>query len=312
MIRVHNLTKYYGDHPAIQGISFEVGDGEIVGFLGPNGAGKSTTMRILAGFLPPTSGVAEVAGYNVFTHSLEARRHLGYLPENVPLYPEMSVRGYLDFVAKIKGVARAVRRERVDHVMDVTRVGDVADRLIAKLSKGYRQRVGLAQALLGDPKVLILDEPTVGLDPKQIIETRNLIKSLGGSHTVILSTHILPEVSMTCGRVMIINEGRIVAVDTPENLTRRLQGADTVQLEVRGPREAVERQLRRVEGVLSVEVRSTGDGRNLYTVTCGAGKDVREKLAAAIVNGGWGLQELRPVGLSLEEIFLKLTTSEAT
>ncbi len=314
MIVVHKLSKYYGPRPAIEDVSFTVQPGEILGFLGPNGAGKTTTMRILTGYLPPTSGTASVAGCDVVKQSLEARRKIGYLPETVPLYPEMSVRSYLDYMAKLKGVPGKVRRSRIDEVMEKTRVAHRQHDLIGRLSKGYRQRVGLAQALVGDPEVLILDEPTVGLDPKQIIEARSLIKGLGGTHTIILSTHILPEVSATCSRVLIISDGRIVAEDTPQNLDRRLRGAENISLEVRGPRNAVLSALRRVPKVLAVEVRDGTDraspDRAAYVVTCELGSDIREALAQSVVSNGWGLLELRPVGLSLEEIFLRLTTSD--
>lgn len=312
MIKVEHLTKYYGGVPAIRDVTFEVAKGEIVGFLGPNAAGKTTTMRILTGYMPATSGQAWVNGYDVFAQSLDARRQIGYLPETVPLYPEMSVRDYLTFMARIKGVPRRIRKSRVDETMERTHVHDVADKLVGKLSRGYRQRVGLAQALVADPPVLILDEPTVGLDPRQINETRALIKSLGGDHTIILSTHILPEVSMTCSRVIVINEGRIAAVDTPANLDRRLRGGDSVQLEVRGPQEEVASALRALPHVTQVEVSPGGqDGRATYIVTSELGRDLREQLAATVVSRGWGLMELRPVALSLEEIFIKLTTTES-
>ena len=316
MIAVEHLTKYYGPRPAIQDVSFSVEPGEILGFLGPNGAGKSTTMRILTGYLPPTSGSASVAGFDVSTQSLQARQRIGYLPETVPLYPEMSVRSYLDYMAKLKGVPGKVRRARIDTAMERARVDHRAKDLIGRLSKGYRQRVGLAQAILGDPQVLILDEPTVGLDPKQIIEVRSLIKGLGGDHTVILSTHVLPEVSATCSRVLIISEGKIVAEDTPENLDRRLRGAESVTLEVRGPREAVLGRLKQLPKVTSVDARNARDAANesdraVYLVSCELGSDIRESLASAVVAGGWGLLEMRPMGLSLEEIFLRLTTSDA-
>lgn len=309
MIRVDKLTKLYGERPAISDVTFDVAAGEILGFLGPNGAGKTTTMRILAGYMPATSGAAYIDGYDVFTQSLEARRRVGYLPENVPLYPEMSVRSYLDYVATLKGVPRKVRRQRVLESAERCRVQDVLDARIGKLSKGYRQRVGLAQAIVHDPKVLILDEPTVGLDPRQINETRSLIRSLGGSHTVILSTHILPEVSMTCSRVIIVNEGRLVAQDTPDNLTRRLQGAERVQVEVRGPAEEVEKRLRGLPSVVHVASQKL-DGRARLQVEYRAGRDLREELAKVIVQAGWGLLELRPAAMSLEEVFLKLITTE--
>lgn len=309
MIEVDGLTKYYGDHKAIDGISFQVHAGEILGFLGPNAAGKTTTMRILTGFLPASSGTARVAGFDVVRQSLQVRKNIGYLPETVPLYTDMTVRDYLDFMSRIRGLSGKRKSQRISYVMDVCHVSDVAGTLIGKLSKGYRQRVGLAQALISDPPVLVLDEPTVGLDPKQIIETRQLIKQLGREHTIILSTHILPEVSMTCHRVVIINEGKVVAVDTPDNLTRRLKGAERIEMEVRGPREAVQKCLSGVPGVTHVEAAERGDVHRYY-VESEVNRDVREHLAAAIVNNGWGLLQLRSVGMSLEEIFLKLTTSE--
>src|SRR5579875_93516 len=310
MIKVEQLTKYYGPRAAIRDLTFEVAKGEILGFLGPNGAGKTTTMRILTGYMPPSSGTAIVAGYDVFTQSLEARRHVGYLPESVPLYTEMEVADYLRFMAKIRGVPGRNQGARVDYVMQALNLTHVRDRIIGKLSKGYRQRVGIAQALVADPDVLILDEPTIGLDPKQIIETRNLIRGLAGDHTVILSTHILPEVSATCQRVIIINDGEIAAVDTPENLTRRLRGAETLQLEVRGPREAVAQLLRAQPQVLDVVAEPAPDGRTLFTVSCALGSDLREQLGAAVVGAGYALAELRSVRLSLEEIFLRIITEE--
>jgi ABC-2 type transport system ATP-binding protein len=311
MIQVEHVSKTYGTHQALRDVSFSVEKGQVLGFLGPNGAGKTTTMRILAGYLPASSGRATVAGFDVMKQSVEARRRIGYMPETVPLYPEMSVRGYLDFMAKIKGLHGRTRTEEIDRVMRQVRVEERAKQLIGKLSKGFRQRVGLAQALLGGPDVLILDEPTIGLDPRQIIEIRNLIKGLGGEHTVMLSTHILPEVSATCTRVIIINDGQVVAEDTPENLTKRLRGADNLQVEIRGPRQDVLARLKKVPQVLSVQASGAGrDGRTVFTVACEIGSDVREQLAATVVGSGWGLLELRPVGMSLEEIFLKLTTTE--
>jgi ABC-2 type transport system ATP-binding protein len=311
MINVEHLTKYYGPRAAVRDVTFEVAKGEILGFLGPNGAGKTTTMRILTGYMPPSSGSATVAGYNVFTQSIEARRHIGYLPESVPLYTEMAVADYLRFMARIRGVPGRNQRARVDYAMEALNLTHVRDRIIGKLSKGYRQRVGIAQALVADPDVLILDEPTIGLDPRQIIETRNLIRGLAGDHTVILSTHILPEVSATCQRVLIINDGEIAAEDTPDNLTRRLRGSDTLELEVRGPREAVVGQIRGLPHVMDVTVNGGADGTNTYTVACALGHDLREQLAATVVGQGWGLLELRPVRLSLEEIFLEITTEES-
>ncbi len=312
MIRVEHLTKNYGPRVAVADVTFEVQKGEVLGFLGPNGAGKTTTMRILTGYLPPTGGRAEVAGFDVFRQSLQARANIGYLPETVPLYPDMSVRSYLDFMGKIKDVKE--RRREVERAMEKARIAHRANDAIGKLSKGLRQRVGLAQALLGDPPVLILDEPTSGLDPKQIIETRNLIKSLGGEHTVVLSTHILPEVAATCSRIVIIANGRVVAEDTPQNLDRRLKGAESIAVTVRGPRDAVTKALKSVPKVLSVELdgdgRATSDAARSYTIQSAVGADIREALANAVVNGGFGLMELRPAHLSLEEIFLQLTTSD--
>jgi ABC-2 type transport system ATP-binding protein len=312
MIEVESLTKRYGRATAVDGISFRVEKGEILGFLGPNGAGKTTTMRILTCYLPPTGGTARVGGYDVFSQPMEVRRRVGYLPESPPLYPDMEVREYLDFCAKIKGVVPKERASRVGDAMEKCRVGDVRSTLIGKLSKGYRQRVGLAQAILHNPDVLILDEPTAGLDPKQIIETRELIRGLGGDHTVILSTHILPEVSMTCGRVVIINKGRVVAEDSPENLTRRLTGAGTLRLEVRGDESAVLQALRGVPGVLGAHVRGGHDQAVVVDVEAEAGTDVRSDLARAVVNGGHGLLGLQQQGMSLEEIFLHLTTTDET
>jgi ABC-2 type transport system ATP-binding protein len=314
VIRVEHLIKNYGPRVAVADVTFDVGQGEVLGFLGPNGAGKTTTMRILTGYLPPSGGRAEVAGFDVATQSLQARANIGYLPETVPLYPDMSVRSYLDFMGKIKGAKE--RRREVDRAMEKARIAHRANDQIGKLSKGLRQRVGLAQALIGDPPVLILDEPTSGLDPKQIIEVRNLIKSLGGEHTVILSTHILPEVAATCSRIVIISNGRVVAEDTPENLDRRLKGAETIAVTVRGPRDQVTRALKGVPHVINVQV--DGDGRTpngaheSFTVQSEVGADIRESLASAVVKGGFGLLELRPAHLSLEEIFLQLTTTDSS
>jgi len=310
MIEVDSLTKRYGRATAVDGVSFRVEKGEILGFLGPNGAGKTTTMRILTCYLPPTEGTARVSGYDVFAQPMEVKRRVGYLPETPPLYPDMEVREYLDFCGRIKGVASPERRAKVDDAIEKCRVGDVRDSLISKLSKGYRQRVGIAQAILHNPDVLILDEPTAGLDPKQIIETRDLIRGLGGEHTVILSTHILPEVSMTCGRVVIINKGRVVAEDPPDNLTRRLQGAGTMRVEVRGDETSVVSALRAVPGVLAAHVRGGHDGALLVDVEADSGRDVRADLARAVVNGGHQLLGLQQMGMSLEEIFLHLTTTD--
>jgi len=310
VIEVDNLTKRYGRTTAVDRVSFMVKKGEILGFLGPNGAGKTTTMRILTCYLPPTEGTARVAGHDVFEEPLEVKRRVGYIPETPPLYPDMDVETFLDFCGKIKGIAGTQRRARVDAAIGKCRVGDVRKTLIGRLSKGYRQRVGLAQAILSDPEVLILDEPTAGLDPKQIIETRDLIKGLGGEHTVILSTHILPEVSMTCGRVVIINKGKVVAEDTPENLTHRLRGAGTLRLEVRGETAALAEALKTVPGVTAVRPHDGAGGTGVIDVEASAGTDVRAELARAVVQKGHDLLGMQQVGMSLEEIFLHLTTTE--
>lgn len=310
MIEVQHLTKRYGRVTAVQDVSFRVERGEILGFLGPNGAGKTTTMRILTGYMPATDGKAIVAGFDVFDQPIEAKRRTGYLPETPPLYPDMSVSEYLDFVAKIKGVPPADRRARIQYVMDRTRIVDVANRLCGTLSKGYKQRVGLAQALIHNPDVLILDEPTAGLDPKQIIETRELIKELAGDHTIILSTHILPEVAQTCQRVVIINNGRVVAVDTPDNLTARLRGSETMYVQVDTSGADAAASLTRVPGVTRVVEADRRDGMVGYEVDSESGRDVRRDLARAVVGSGWGLLELRPMRMSLEDVFLSLTTDE--
>ena len=310
MIQVESVTKRYGPKTAVNNISFEVGRGEIVGFLGPNGAGKTTTMRILTGFLPPTSGTARIGGLDVQESPIEVKRRIGYLPEIPPLYPEMEVEAYLRFVASIKGISGKEIGRRVDCVLKRTSSDGVRDTLVSKLSKGYRQRVGLAQALIHNPEVLVLDEPTSGLDPMQIIEVRRLIRSLAGEHTIILSTHILPEVSETCGRVIIINEGRIEASDTPENLTAQLQGASTVVLEVEGPEESVQGRLRDEPGVRQVVRQDGGDGRATWRVEAEKDDLLPRRLADAVVNSGWGLFSMQPLGLSLEEIYLKLTSQE--
>lgn len=310
MIEVQHLTKRYGRFTAVEDVSFRVERGEILGFLGPNGAGKTTTMRILTGFMPPTEGKAVVAGFDVFDQPIEAKRRTGYLPETPPLYPDMGVIEYLNFVARIKGVPSSERKRRIQAVMERTRVTDVSSRACAKLSKGYRQRVGLAQALIHNPDVLILDEPTAGLDPKQIIETRELIKELAGDHTVILSTHILPEVSQTCQRVVIINKGRVVAVDTPDNLTARLRGSETMYVQVDiGPADAAA-ALGEIPGVTRVTESSRQNGLVGYEVESERGRDVRRDLARLVVSSGWGLLEMRPLRMSLEDIFLSLTTED--
>jgi len=310
MIEVAGLTKRYGPTLAVSDVSFEVQKGEVLGFLGPNGAGKTTTMRVITGYLAPSEGRIRVAGYDVVDEPLEAKRRTGYLPETPPVYPDMTVTEYLAFVARIKGVGRREIKKRIEEVSEKCAVTDVQRRQIGKLSKGYRQRVGLAQALIHNPDVLILDEPTAGLDPKQIIETRELIKGLAGQHTVVLSTHILPEVSKTCQRVLVINTGKIVASGTPDELTHRLQGYETVLLTVEGPAAEIMDKLQRVIGVNVVEPREAADSRVTFEVHAEKGRDVRAELARAVVESQWKLLELKTSGLSLEDIFLKLTTKD--
>lgn len=310
MISVEKLTKRYPAKTAIEGMSFQVERGEILGFLGPNGAGKTTTMRIITGFMPATDGKVSVDGFDVFENPLDVRRRIGYLPESPPLYLEMTVSSYLRFVAKIKGVLKQKLDIEVKRVMERVNIADVQDRIISKLSKGYKQRVGLAQALLNDPPVLILDEPTIGLDPKQIHEVRELIKDLAGNHTVVLSTHILPEVEQTCHRVIIIDHGKIVAVDTPKNLRSQLQGAERISIEVQGPFSEVVSKLKAMPGVVDVQKVGDLDGRHKLQIESELQKDVRSDLARTIVQNGWGLYELQSATMSLEDIFLKLTTAE--
>ena len=310
MITVENLSKRYAAKTAIEGVSFQVEKGEILGFLGPNGAGKTTTMRIVVGFMPASDGTVRVDGFDVFENPLDVRRRIGYLPENPPLYLEMTVTGYLRFVSKIKGVPKDKIDAEIQRVMERASITDVRDRIIAKLSKGYKQRVGLAQALLNDPPILILDEPTIGLDPKQIHEVRELIKDLAGKHTVVLSTHILPEVEQTCHRVVIIDRGKIVAVDTPKNLRFQLQGAERISLEVQGPVSEITSKLKAMPGVVDVRKIADADGRHRFQVDGELRKDIRSDLARTIVQNGWGLYELQSATMSLEDIFLKLTKEE--
>ncbi|MGH9461484.1 MAG: ABC transporter ATP-binding protein [Vicinamibacteria bacterium] len=310
MIEVKGVTKRFGRTTAVDNVSFEVRKGEILGFLGPNGAGKTTTMRIITCFLPPNEGSASVAGFDVFREPLEVKKRIGYLPELPPLYPEMTVVDYLDFVARIKRVPGPKRLERVDNVVQKCALTEVRGQQTGRLSKGYRQRVGLAQALVHDPEVLILDEPTAGLDPRQIIETRELIKGLAGEHTIILSTHILPEVSMTCERVVIINAGRVVAEDTPEGLTARMRGSEILRVTVEGAPDKVRDSVSSLAGVVQIRDAGSHNGSNTFEVETSSGQDIRRELARTIVQGGYGLLELKQVGMSLEDIYLKLTTTE--
>jgi ABC-2 type transport system ATP-binding protein len=315
MIKVEGLTKRYARTVAVDNISFEVEKGQIVGFLGPNGAGKTTTMRVLTCFLPPTSGKANVAGYDVLENPMEVKKRIGYLPETPPVYPEMEVAEYLNFTGQLKGISSGDIKRRVDEVLERCAIGDVRSKLIGKLSKGYRQRVGLAQAIIHNPDVLILDEPTSGLDPKQIIEIRELLKSLAGDHTIILSTHILSEVEHSCERVIIISRGKLVAIDSVANLTNRLRGSEAVALEVdiadgRPNAGDVQQRLEQVSGVSRVLMKESKNGRLQFEVESLQGRQIRPDLARTVVNAGWNLSELRAVGLSLEDIFLQLTTGE--
>jgi len=310
MIEVQGITKSYGAFEALKGVSFEVRQGEILGLLGPNGAGKTTLMRILTCFLPASSGRATVAGFDVETQSLEVRRRLGYLPENVPLYGEMRVREYLDFVGRAKGLGSAERLEQAARAMAETSTDVVSGKLIRQLSKGYRQRVGLAQALLGDPEVLILDEPTVGLDPRQIADIRSLIKSLAGRRTIILSTHILPEVQALCSQVVIINQGQIIEQDSPANLAKKLTKSNKVLAQVAGPQEAVLHALGSLPGAQRASLQEQGDGFASYLVEAGKDADLRPAIARTVIQQGWELKELRFVGMELEDVFLRLVTRE--
>ncbi len=318
MIEVEHLSKVYGSTPAITDVTFNVEPGEILGFLGPNGAGKTTTMRILAGYLPATGGTARIAGYDVHENSLAVRQRIGYLPETPPLYPEMTVEAFLYFVARIKGVAAGDRPSRVKAAMERCNLYDRRYTIIRKLSKGYRQRVGIAQAIVHDPPAIILDEPTVGLDPRQIIDVRNLIKSLAGTHTIILSTHILPEVSMTCSRVAIINKGKVVATNTPENLMTELTGNSSYELEIEGEFATAQQVLQNIPSITAVEsitamgttYHSLADNRTCLRVTFQPGTEPGRDIAVTLVNAGLGIYEMRRVSATLEDAFLELTTEE--
>ncbi|MBI4575953.1 MAG: ATP-binding cassette domain-containing protein [Planctomycetes bacterium] len=312
MISVRDLSKVYGNATAIQGVSFQVARGEILGFLGPNGAGKTTTMRILTCAIPPSGGTAEVEGRDIRDDSLGVRRSIGYLPENVPLYPEMRVREFLDFRGRLKGLAGARLRERVDHVLGRCWLADVERKVIGTLSKGYRQRVGIADALVGDPPILILDEPTVGLDPNQIRDVRKLVRDLAGEHTVILSTHILSEVEAVCDRVIIIAAGRLVLDDSLAALRASFERDATVQAEVQGPVETVRHALADIPGVRSVEVASVGDSVPRYVLVTEGGRDVREEVYRRVVKGGWTLRDLHREVRTLEDVFVEATVRAAT
>ena len=304
MIQVEGLTKRYGDRTAVNKLTFNAQQGEIVGFLGPNGAGKTTTMRILTGFMPPSEGVARVAGYDLLTESFEVRKRVGYLPESVPMYPEMSVVQYLDFMAELRHIPS--REDRVDEVMELVRIADRATSYLGNLSKGLRQRVGLAQALLHKPEVLILDEPMDGMDPQQQREVKHIIREVGSQKTVLLSTHILAHAHELCNRVIIINNGQIVAEDTPDRLSSQIAGGSRVHLAVEGDGAGLVEELTALEGVVAVRVEQDG----VLDIETGPGLDLRPQLAEAVVKGGWRLLELRRERLSLEEIFIQLTREE--
>src|SRR5262244_1753852 len=317
MITAKNLSKRYARTVAVDGISFDVAKGQIVGFLGPNGAGKTTTMRILTCVLPPSNGSATVAGFDVLEQPLEVKKRIGYLPESPPIYPEMETDEYLKFVGQLKGLSGADLQKRVDYVAERCAIADVRKKLLGKLSKGYRQRVGLAQAIIHNPDVLILDEPTAGLDPKQINETRDLIKDLAGEHTIILSTHILPEVEQTCEQVIIINKGKLVATDSVRNLQARARGAESVLVEVAGRVGSFEpslvvQKLEQIPGVSRVLCKEQMDARAVFEVESNRESFARGDVARAIVQSGWDLNELRPSAMSLEEVFLQLTGTEAS
>ncbi|MEM1368450.1 MAG: ABC transporter ATP-binding protein [Cyanobacteria bacterium P01_H01_bin.15] len=310
-IEVEKLSKVYDSTLAIQDVSFEVNAGEIVGFLGPNGAGKTTTLRILTGFLPASTGTARIAGFDVHENSLAVRQRIGYLPETPPLYPEMTVEGFLFFVARLKGVSAGDRKQRVDSALARCQLSDRKTSLIRKLSKGYRQRVGIAQAIVHDPPAIFLDEPTVGLDPRQIIEVRNLIKSLAGDHTIMLSTHILPEVSMTCDRVTIINGGRVVATDYPDRLLDQLAGNAGYDAEIAGEASTAQDCLRDIPGVEKVEVAAAENGRLTLTIATQKEAEPGSAISKALIQADIELYELRRTQATLEDVFLELTTQEA-
>ena len=320
MIEVENLTKYYGNIRAIENVTFRVEKGEVVGFLGPNGSGKTTTMRILTCFMPASSGRATVAGYDVFTQSLDVRQHIGYMPESVPLYTEMKVSSYLKYVSKIRKIPRTQRNSRIGAVLESCGLTHTRNRIIGQLSKGYRQRVGLAQALIHNPDVLILDEPTIGLDPKQIVEIRELIKDFGKEHTILLSTHILPEASMICGRIIVINngniagsitlsDGRITSIQSSEGETTTLGESEKLYVEAKAPAEDFSTAVFNIPNVIDVQVAGqSADNHPQFYIDYELNMDIREELSSVIANNGWELLEMRPVEMTLEEVFLRLTT----
>ena len=312
MIELKNITKYYGNFPAVTDISFKIERGEIVGLLGPNGAGKSTTMKMITGYMPPTSGELTIDNYDIVQESIEARKKIGYLPETVPLYTDMTVYSYIEFMGKLRGINSKNIKSKVENVIDICKLGDYRYSLISKLSKGYRQRVGIAQSIIHEPEVLILDEPTIGIDPNQVVETRQLIKNLSGEHTLVLSSHILPEVSTICERVLIINEGEIAASDTIENLSSIVSGTSKIEIDIIGSPQAVKNEIEKIDGVNSVDlwVNKSSNEYTTFSIESDISKDIRSEISKTIIHNDWDLLRLESVGMSLEDIFLRITTTE--
>ena len=312
MIELKNITKYYGDFPAVTNISFKIERGEIVGLLGPNGAGKSTTMKMITGFMPPTSGELSVGGNDIVSQSIEARRRIGYLPETVPLYTDMTVYSYIEYMGLLRGLNKKNIKSKVDNVIEICKLEDYRNSLISKLSKGFRQRVGISQAIIHEPEVLVLDEPTIGIDPNQVVETRQLIKNLSGEHTLILSSHILPEVSSICERVLIIHEGEIAASDTIENLSSLMSGKNKVEADIIGSPQAIVTELEKIDGVKSVQfsINKSSNEFSTFSIESEINSDIRSEISKIIINNDWGLIRLQSMGMSLEDIFLQITTTE--
>ncbi len=312
MIELKNITKYYGNFPAVTDISFKINRGEIVGLLGPNGAGKSTTMKMITGFMPPTSGELTIDGYDIVHESIEARKKIGYLPETVPLYTDMTVYSYIEYMGKLRGLNNKNIKSKADNVIEICKLGDYKNSLISKLSKGFRQRVGIAQAIIHEPEVLILDEPTIGIDPNQVVETRQLIRNLSGEHTLVLSSHILPEVSSICERVLIINEGEIAASDTIKNLSSLVSGKSKMEVDIIGSPQSIKTKLEKIEGVRSIDlwVKKSSNEYTTFSIESDISVDIRAEVSKTIIENKWGLLRLESMGMSLEDIFLKITTSE--
>ena len=312
MIELNNITKYYGNFPAVTDISFKIDKGEIVGLLGPNGAGKSTTMKMITGYIPPTSGELSIDNYDIVQQSIEARKKIGYLPETVPLYTDMTVYSYIEFMGKLRGISSKTIKNKVNNVIEICKLGDYRSSLISKLSKGYRQRVGIAQAIIHEPEVLILDEPTIGIDPNQVVETRQLIKNLSGEHTLVLSSHILPEVSTICERVLIINEGEIAASDTIENLSSLVSGTSKIEIDIIGSPQSVQNAIEKIDGVKAIDlwVKKSANEFTTFSIETDISKDIRSEISKTIINNNWELLRLEAMGMSLEDIFLKITTTE--